>query len=187
MNLKNRLISVLAALMMGASGILAAVFPRVTAEELTAQSQVILEGEIVRSWAAWDPEHKYIWTHYEVSVTERLRGSAGGTFTISEPGGGLDGVNQQFNGAVSYSTGENAILFLYQTPIGYWRSVGGPQGKFTVDSQGRVHNSSQANTFIETPGGAAGTSLAALEGISLRDFKTRVQRLAAAYPFRGQR
>ena len=95
MNLKNRLISVLAALMMGASGILAAVFPRVTAEELTAQSQVILEGEIVRSWAAWDPEHKYIWTDYEVSVTERLRGSAGGTFTISEPGGGLDGVNQQ--------------------------------------------------------------------------------------------
>ena len=186
--LKNSLLILgIAALALGTAGIQAAVFPRVTAEELTSQSQVIVEGNVVRSWAAWDAEHKYIWTHYEVSVTDRLRGSAGATFTVSEPGGSLDGINQQFSGSVSYSPGETTVLFLYQTPIGYWRSVGGPQGKFTVDSEGRVHSSSQANTFIETPGSAAGTSLAVLEGMRLRDFKTRMLRLAAALPFRGQR
>lgn len=187
MHLRNFLIFVLAALTMGASGALAAVFPRLTAEELVAQSQVILVGEIARSWAAWDPDHNYIWTHYSVSLTDRLRGSAGTTFTISEPGGSLDGVNQQVSGSVSYSVGETVALFLYQTPIGYWRSVGGPQGKFIVDSQGRVHSSSQANTFLETPGSAAGTSLATLEGSSLLDFKARVRRIIAAFPFRGQR
>ena len=177
----------IAGLALGSVTSLAAVFPRITAEELTAQSEVIVEGNIVRSWAAWDAEHKYIWTHYEVSVTDRIRGSRGATVTISEPGGSLDGVNQRFSGAVSYSAGETAVVFLYQTPIGYWRSVGGPQGKFSVDSAGRVHGNSQANAFVELPGNAAGTSLSRLEGLPLRDFKTRVQRLAAAHPFRGQR
>lgn len=184
---KNLLIISVGALTFGISGMRAAVFPRLTAEELTAQSQVIVEGKIARSWAAWDAEHKYIWTHYEVSVADYLRGSMGATFTVSEPGGSLDGLTQQISGSVSYSPGEATILFLDQTPIGYWRSVGGPQGKFTVDSQGRVHGSSQANTFIDTPGGAVGTSLGSLEGMSLRDFKTRVRGIAAIHPFRGQR
>lgn len=184
---KNLLTISVATLALGIPGMRAAVFPRVTAEELTAQSQAIVEGNIVRSWTAWDTEHKYIWTHYEISVADYLRGSMGGTFTVSEPGGSLDGLTQQISGSVSYAPGETTILFLYQTPIGYWRSVGGPQGKFTVDNQGRVHGSSQANTFIDTPGAAAGTSLGSLEGMNLRDFKTRVRGIAAIHPFRGQR
>lgn len=177
---------VIAGLAFTGSGVLAAVFPRITAEELTAQSQVIVEGNIVRSWAAWDPDHKYIWTHYEISVTDQLRGTRGTTVTVSEPGGSLDGVNQQFSGAISYTPGENAVVFLYKTPIGYWRSVGGPQGKFTVDRQGRVRGNSEAATFLENPG-RTGTPLSAWEGLRVGDFKSRVRRLAAANPFRGQR
>ena len=174
-------------LAIGAGSVAGAVFPRVTAEELTSQAQVIVEGSVVRSWAAWDSEHKYIWTHYEVSVADQIRGTRSATVTVSEPGGSLEGVNQQFSGALSYSLGENAVLFLYKTPIGYWRTVGGPQGKFTVDRQGRVHGNPQANTFVEIPGRAAGTSLATLNGLPVRDFKARVRRLAVAYPYGGQR
>ncbi|HLK47756.1 MAG TPA: hypothetical protein VKT49_06460 [Bryobacteraceae bacterium] len=177
---------VIAGLALAGSGALAAVFPRITAEELTAQSQVIVEGNIVRSWAAWDPDHKYIWTHYEISVRDQLRGARSATVTISEPGGSLDGVNQQFSGAVSYATGENAVFFLYQTPIGYWRSVGGPQGKFTVDREGRVHSHADSAAFLENPG-RAGTPLSSWEGLRLGDFKIRVRRQAAANPFRGRR
>ena len=174
-------------LALASSGVVAAVFPRVTAEELASQSQLIVEGSVVRSWTAWDSEHKYIWTHYEVSVTDQIRGAHSAAVTVSEPGGSLEGINQQFGGSVSYSQGENALLFLYQTPIGYWRTVGGPQGKFTVDTHGRVHANPQANTFVETPRRAAGTSLAALDGLPVRDFKARVRRLAAAYPYGRQR
>jgi hypothetical protein len=165
----------------------AAVFPRLAAEDLAAQSQLIVEGTIVRSWAAWDSDHKYIWTHHEVSVTNQIRGPRSATIAVSEPGGSLDGINQQFSGVVSYSPGETAFLFLYQTPIGYWRSVGGPQGKFTVDSEGRVHGNAQGATFVDTRGRATGTSLSILEGLALGDFKGRVQRLAAAHPFREKR
>ena len=162
----------------------AAVFPRVTAEELTAQSQVIVEGNVVRSWTAWDAEHKYIWTHYEVSVTDALRGPRTTTVTVSEPGGTLEGVHQQFSGAVPYVAGESAVLFLYKTPIGYWRSVGGPQGKFIVEPDGRVRPSVQDAMFIDRSGRPpAGTPLAALNGLRLAEFKSHIRRLAAAHPF----
>jgi hypothetical protein len=184
---KNQFIVAIIGLALASSSARAAVFPRITAEELTAQSQVIVEGNVVRSWTAWDSDHKYIWTHYEVSVTDQIRGPRSATVTVSEPGGSLDGVNQQFSGVVSYAPGETTIVFLYRTPIGYWRPVGGPQGKFTVDRAGRVHSNAQAATFMETPSRGAGTSLSAWEGTTLRDFKARVQRLAAAHPPRGQR
>ena len=180
----DNLILAAAGIVLGTAGLAAAVFPRMTAEQLTAQSQLIVEGNVVRSWAAWDSGHKYIWTHYEISVTDQIRGTRSASVTVSEPGGSIDGANQQFGGTVAYSPGEMAFLFLYQTPIGYWRSVGGPQGKFTVDSEGHIHSSVQAST-VEVRGSAAGTALSSLEGLALADFKTRVGRLATAYPFRG--
>jgi hypothetical protein len=166
----------------------AAVVPRITAEELTAQSERILRGEVVRSWAAWDSEHKYIWTHYEVAVAEGVRGPHEATITVSEPGGSLDGMNMRTSGTLPYTVGEDAVLFLYRTPIGYWRTVGGPQGKFIVNAQGRVHTDGRGMAFAEpTGGGPAGTPLAAFEGIPTSDFLAGVRRLAAAHPYRGAR
>jgi hypothetical protein len=162
----------------------AAVYPRITAEELTAQSQLIVEGKVMRSWTAWDSEHKYIWTHYEVTVADAIRGPRGATVTVSEPGGSLDGIHQQFSGAVPYFPGENTVLFLYKTPIGYWRAAGGPQGKFTVEPDGRVQANAQDAAFFNQAGRAsAGTPLAALNGLKIADFKSQIRRLAAAFPF----
>ena len=164
----------------------AAVAPRITAEELVAQSEWIVRGHVARSFAAWDSKHKYIWTHYEVAVAEMLRGPYAPTVTVSEPGGTLDGVNMQTSGTLPFAAGEDAVLFLYKTPIGYWRVAGGPQGKFTVNREGRVYTGRFGTTFVDPPGGAApGTSLAAFQGIPVSDFLGRVRRLAAAHPYRG--
>ncbi len=173
--------------MAGALSSSGAVFPRVTAEQLTAQSQLILEGNIVRSWTAWDPEHKYIWTHFEVAVTDALRGARTSTITISEPGGDLEGIHQRFSGAVSYSRGEAMVLFLSRTPIGYWRVVGGPQGKFSVGADGRVQANAIGGAVAAPSGrGLGGTPLSALDRLPLAQFKAQVRRLAAAHPFRAQ-
>jgi hypothetical protein len=166
----------------------AAVAPRLTAEQLAAQSERIVHGQVSRSWAAWDSKHKYIWTHYEVSVTETLRGPHSATFTVSEPGGSLDGVNMTTSGTLPFTVGENAVLFLYRTPIGYWRVAGGPQGKFTIGAQGRVHEDARGIAFAEPAGGAApGTALATLEGMPSGEFLARVRRLAATHPYRSAR
>jgi hypothetical protein len=166
----------------------AAVVPRIAAEELAAQSERIVHGRVQRSWAAWDAGHKYIWTHYEIAVAEMVRGPHAATVTVSEPGGSLDGMNMRTSGTLPYAVGEDAVLFLYRTPIGYWRTVGGPQGKFTVSAQGRVHIDSSGMALAEPAGGMGpGTPLAALEGIPTSDFLSSVRRLAAAHPYRGAR
>ena len=116
----------------------AAMAPPLSLENLIDRSPVILEGHVLGSWMAWDSGHRYIWTHYEIEVTDNIRG-AGSTLTVSEPGGSLDGVNQGFSGSVGYETGEHVMLFLFRTPIGYWRTTGGAQGKFTISTDGRVH------------------------------------------------
>jgi hypothetical protein len=108
-----------------------AVAPRYTLEELAAHSEFIVHGRIAASRVAWDARHKYIWTHYDVAVIESIRGGPA-AIAVSEPGGSLDGVNQQFSGAVSYSAGEEVVLFLYRTPIGYLRTTGGLQGKVSA-------------------------------------------------------
>ena len=164
----------------------AAVAPRLTAEELTAQSERIVRGRVTRSWTAWDPLHKYIWTHYEIAISENIRGQHAATITVSEPGGTLDGVSLQTSGALPFTAGEDAVFFLYETPIGYWRIAGGPQGKFTVEQDGRVHMSANGVSFVDLGGAASpGTALGSLEGIAAADFVSRVRRLAAAHPYGG--
>lgn len=116
----------------------AAMAPRLSLEGLIDRSTVIIEGHVTRSWIAWDSGHRYIWTHYEIGVEDNIRGS-GSTITISEPGGSLDGVNEGFSGSVGYASGEHVMLFLFRTPIGYWRTTGGAQGKLTISADGRIH------------------------------------------------
>ncbi|MBZ5575882.1 MAG: hypothetical protein LAP40_04915 [Acidobacteriia bacterium] len=175
-------------LVLGLSGFLpAAVFPRFTAEELTARSQLIVQGTVVRSWAAWDSDHQYIWTHYQVNLSDVIRGANAASLTVSEPGGSLDGITQVNTGAISYTPGESDILFLFQVPNGYWRTAGGPQGKFAVESGGRVRGGASTAVYAERAGRApSGTALTSLDGLTLSDFKNRVRQLAVAHPFQEQ-
>src|ERR1019366_873928 len=99
-----RFFTLLAGLLVAAH---AAVVPRITAEQLAAQSERIVRGEVQRSWAAWGSEHKYIWTHYEVAGAERVRGPQAATITVSEPGGSLDGMNMRTSGTLPYAVGED--------------------------------------------------------------------------------
>ncbi len=108
----------------------AAIVPSVSLEELIDQSEAIVHGRVMRSWSAWDGAHKYIWTHHLIAVIDPVRGGGPGFVVASEPGGELDGVGMRFSGALEYSVGEEAIVFLYRTPIGYLRATGsGQRGK----------------------------------------------------------
>ena len=112
--------------------------PSVGLEELIDQSEAIVHGRVVRSWAAWDGAHKYIWTHHLIAVIDAVRGAGAGYVVASEPGGQLDGVGMRFSGALEYALGEETIVFLYRTPIGFLRATGYGQGKYTVTPGTRV-------------------------------------------------
>ena len=113
--------------------------PELTFEELTDTSNAIATGQVMRSWTAWDAEHKYIWTHYQLSVTSVKKGASADVVEFAEPGGVVDGVGMAIAGSVSYQPGENVLIFLQRMPNGYLRTTGWGQGKYVVDGAGRLH------------------------------------------------
>ncbi|MDQ6663700.1 MAG: hypothetical protein M3Z23_04850 [Acidobacteriota bacterium] len=56
------------------------------------------------------------------------KGLAVKSLIVSEPGGTVDGLTMVIPGTVQFPEGRDLLLFLYKTPIGYLRTVGGEQG-----------------------------------------------------------
>jgi hypothetical protein len=153
----------------------ATLVPSLSLQELIDQSELIVHGRVTRSWAAWDSGRKYIWTHYQIEVIDPIRGNPGASVVASEPGGSVDGFNMTAAGAVEYTPGEQAIVFLYRTSVGYFRATGLGQGKYTVASDGRVHANLKGLDLVRRDPASHGVSLSTLEGLTLSGFKTRVR------------
>ena len=153
---------------------------RLSFEELTDQSELVVSGQINRSWAEWDAEHKYIWTRYELSVSGTLKGSAASSVVFSEPGGIVGDKGMNIVGAVSYQQGEKVVVFLQRMPNGYLRTAGWSQGKFRVDQDGKLHGDSSA-VGLEVVGAnaRAATPLRSLEGLSVAQLRGLVSARAS--------
>ncbi len=149
--------------------------PRLSFEEVVRQANQIITGKVVRSWTAWGPSHEFLWTHYEVQVESVAKGRPAATVTVSEPGGVLDGRGMEVAGAVHYAIGERVVLFLQQTPVGYNRTVGWQQGKYTVDSSGLVHGPSGDAQLVDLQGPSVNS--VRLDGATLAQLQTRISTL----------
>lgn len=163
----------------------ATLVPRMSLEEVVDASESIVQGTVVRSWAAWDDGHKHIWTHYEIQVADKLKGSVPGTIVVSEPGGAVGETELQIAGTPRYEVGEEVVLFAERTPLGYLRTCGWGQGKFSVVRSGpsgmiTVRTAARGIQLVERPAATQsqpGTPLGDVNGQELEQFKTRVRRL----------
>lgn len=169
-------------------GCLATSVIRLSLEETVARAEWIVEGDVVRNWCGWDSGHRFIWTHTEIAVRDRWKGSTGQTVTVSEPGGEVDGKGLAIAGMVRYTPGEHVVVFLYRTPVGLVRTVGLAQGKLKVAEGDVVHNS-LPDAMLVSPAGVrpAGTSIGDLDGQSLSAARHRVMGIAAVPVTTGQR
>jgi hypothetical protein len=157
----------------------ATIVPSLTFEQMTDQSELVVQGQVTRSWSDWDSEHKYIWTHYEIAVLGTHKGRAAATVVVSEPGGVVGDKAVAIAGVVGYAPGEQIAVFLQRMPNGYLRTTGWGQGKFGVDNTGHLYAaaSMRGMEVVEIDQKATaprGTSLRHLEGISVSELKTRV-------------
>jgi hypothetical protein len=156
---------------------------RLSFEELTDQSELVVSGQIDRSWAEWDADHKYIWTRYELSVSGTLKGSAASSVVFSEPGGIVGDKGMSVAGSVGYAPGEEVVVFLQRMPNGYLRTAGWSQGKFRVDQTGKLHGEgSQAGLEIVAGNARAATPLRSLEGLSVAQLRGLIAARAKALP-----
>ena len=164
-----------------ASAIKASLTPRISFEELVSRSEIIAQARVLESWSAWDSEHRYIWSHYRMQVTDAIRGGALSTIVVSEPGGTVGGVSEAVVGVNAWRPGDNVIVFLHRVPNGYLRTTGGPQGNARISLDGRVVLASGAALV----GTAAGTDLRRLSGLPLGEFKSRLREEARDHPLRA--
>ena len=148
----------------------ATVIPRLSFEQLTDKSEFVVSGHITSTWAAWDSEHKFIWTHYTMSVDSTLKGRRSRTLEFAEPGGAVNGVVLNIVGSVRYGVGDNVVVFLARMPNGYLRTTGWVQGRYPLDKEGRIHGQASAGPeMMSVNGGYTGLRLATLEGMSISD------------------
>lgn len=163
--------------------------PRMSLEEVVDASESIVHGTVVRTWSAWDDDRKYIWTHYEVEIVDDLKGAVSGALVVSEPGGTVGETVLQVAGAPRYEVGDEVVLFAQRTPLGYLRTCGWGQGKFRVERAGKgaeatVHGGTKGVQLVNRPAARLSTTrdrtpLAAVHGLDLEQFKTRVREMVA--------
>ncbi|MDQ6698777.1 MAG: hypothetical protein M3Z36_01170 [Acidobacteriota bacterium] len=156
--------------------------PRLTVEQLVDGSESIVSGRAVRSWSSWDRSHQFVWTHHEIALEDVVKGELRGTVVVSEPGGAVDGKTMVIPGAVQFTPGEDVVLFLYRTPVGYLRTVGYGQGKYSISHDRRIRSYGTQVEFVAPVGQQgevrhAGTPLKSLEGLPLPEFKQRVAKI----------
>jgi hypothetical protein len=151
--------------------------PGLSFEELTDHSELIVSGQITRSWSDWDSEHKVIWTHHELDVSTSQKGASGATVIVSEPGGVVGDRAMAIAGTVAYRPGDQVTVFLQRMPNGYLRTTGWGQGKYTLDKTGILHTDSAVRGIeIVSVDRNLGhnTPLRALDGMSLAELRFRV-------------
>lgn len=156
--------------------------PRLSLEEMARDAEYVVHGTVARSWSAWDSGHHAIWTHYEINVAEALKGTAT-TVTVSEPGGIVGDTGMMIAGAPTYESGDEVILLLHQTPIGYLRTSGWGQGKFLVSKEGSmktVRTAPLGVQLVARGGGPATPRATALDGAGIDAFKSHLRSVIAA-------
>lgn len=91
---------------------------RLSLEDIVDRSELIVTGRVVRTWAAWDGQHRYIWTHNQIAVRSVAQGSRTANLVVSEPGGVVGSDGMQIAGPPTYAPGEEVMLFLERMPNG---------------------------------------------------------------------
>ena len=84
-------------------------------DQVARESALIVRGNVVDIWSAWDDSHEVIFTYATVRVT-RYFGEATGpdTLVVREAGGVVDGYAQEAVGFPQIRRGEDVVLMLSQ-------------------------------------------------------------------------
>lgn len=115
-------------------------FVQMPFDQVARESALIVRGDVVDTWSAWDDAHEVIFTYATVRVS-RYFGEVTGpdTLVVREVGGTVDGYTQEAIGFPAIRSGENIVLFLSQWEgRPEYRIHGFNQGKFLVRDRAGV-------------------------------------------------
>lgn len=121
---------------------------RLSTEELTVMSELVIEGTVTDIESRFHTEHQYVYTYVTLDVDRVLKGTApSGQIVLEELGGDVDGMHVTVPGAPAYAVGERVIVFTeWKANTGHHRTVALAQGKFRV-----VEDAAAGATYLVRP------------------------------------
>jgi hypothetical protein len=108
----------------------AATLERLSLDDMIVKSTTIVRAKVVNVFTA--ASGPVIYTHYQLQVSETLKGSAGGAVEIQLPGGAANNMRQSFAGVPQFNTGDEFVFFLWSGRTGSMQVLGLTQGLFSV-------------------------------------------------------
>jgi hypothetical protein len=107
-----------------------ATLERLSLDDMIRKSTLVVRGKVAGT--STEAAGPVIYTHYQVQVSERLKGDAGSTVDVAVPGGTANGMRQSFAGAPTLTAGDDLVFFLYTGRDGRNAILGLTQGLFTL-------------------------------------------------------
>jgi hypothetical protein len=105
---------------------------------LTDKSARIVIAKAGKSEARWDAGRTAIWTHFDVTVSETLKGDAVKDMQVSIRGGVVGNIGQNVSGGGNLEKDKEYLLFLWKDDAGLWRLQGMIQGAFAIETRDGV-------------------------------------------------
>jgi len=103
-------------------------------DEIRDNSVSVFWGQVVDRTTRVGPEGKMVWTDYEVSVSEHLKGSDPGVRTIVSFAGGTSGEHSVgIAGVPRLTVGENYVFFIQEGTRRPTATIGWGQGLFHIE------------------------------------------------------
>ena len=105
---------------------------RISLPELSQKADTIVHGTVRRMESRWSGDRRRIITDVEIEVTETLKGQAGSTVLLVQPGGRVGDIGQMVHGLPSFTPGEEVVVFLDRHGADAFRVTAMAQGKYQV-------------------------------------------------------
>ena len=120
----------LAAVLVLSTGLQATTLQRLTMNDMTDKCHVVVRATVLNGAAEYT--NGIVLTHYQLSVSEVWKGSAGSMIDVYVPGGRAGGFRELVPGAPALDTGSEYVIFLWIGPSGRAQIIGLSQGLFNV-------------------------------------------------------
>src|SRR5688572_6271152 len=107
-------------------------------DQVAREADLVVRGQVINTWAAWDDAHEVIYTYATLRVSRYFGEVAGpDTLMVREVGGTVDGYTQEAIGFPAIRRGEQVVLLLSQWEDNSdYRIHAFNQGKYLVRERG---------------------------------------------------
>jgi hypothetical protein len=106
---------------------------KMSARELTKESNAVLYGKCKGKRCEWNENRSAIYTYITIAPEEYIKGHLGSEVVVMVPGGRVDDILYEVSETPFFADDEEVVAFIWTNPRGKNLITGGFQGKMKID------------------------------------------------------